>query len=77
MVRALLLAAVDPNLAETVRGWTPLMIAAIQGHQEMLELLVNATVDQDARGHDRGWTALDHAAYKGYPAMMKMLRRQP
>ncbi|EAQ90721.1 hypothetical protein CHGG_02656 [Chaetomium globosum CBS 148.51] len=77
MVRALLLAAVDPNLAETVRGWTPLMIAAIQGHQEALELLVNAAVDQDARDHDRGWTALDHAAYKGYPAMMKMLRRQP
>lgn len=76
MVRALLLAAVDPNLAETVRGWTPLMIAAIQGHHEVLEVLVQATVDQDTRDHDRGWTALDHAAYKGYPAMMKMLRRQ-
>lgn len=76
MVRALLLAAVDPNLAETVRGWTPLMVAAIQGHHEVFEMLVQAGVDQDARDHDRGWTALDHAAYKGYPAMMKMLRRQ-
>jgi len=76
MLRALLLAAVNPILAETVRGWTLLMIAAIQGHHEVVEVFVQAAVDQDTCNHDRGWTALDHAMYKRYPAMIKMLRRQ-
>lgn len=75
MVRALLLTGADPNVAETVRGWTPLMVSAIQGHHDVLQLLVQeGNADQNARDFDRGWTALDHAAYKGYPAMMKMLR---
>lgn len=75
MVRALLLAGVDPNEAEAVRGWTPLTVATIQGHHEVGQALVDAAVNQDVCDLDREWIALDHASFKGYTALMKILQR--
>ena len=55
----------DINFAEPLRGWTPLIVACIEGHESVVKLLIDAEADQWKRDHT-GWTAKEHATYRGY-----------
>eukprot|EP00435_Cladocopium_sp_Y103_P016763 s3035_g4.t1 len=55
-------------------GWTPLMWAAIVGHSEVTELLIQATCDIYARD-EKGMTALMWAAKHGHQDVAKQLLR--
>ncbi|GAA5810534.1 hypothetical protein MFLAVUS_003957 [Mucor flavus] len=56
---------VDLNLAEKINGWTPLMIAAMEGFAEIVETLLEAKADKDKVDFN-GWTASEHAVFRGY-----------
>ncbi|KAI8986544.1 Glycerophosphoryl diester phosphodiesterase family-domain-containing protein [Pilobolus umbonatus] len=56
---------VDVNLSEKVNGWTPLMIAAIDGYKDIVELLLNADANKESVDIN-GWTASDHAVFRGH-----------
>lgn len=56
---------VDLNLAEKVNGWTPLMIAAMNGFKEIVETLLEVKANKDIVDHN-GWTASEHAVFRGY-----------
>lgn len=53
-------------------GWTPLMWAAIVGHSEVAQLLIQATCDIYARD-EKGMTALMWAAKHGHQGVAKQL----
>lgn len=55
---------VDINLAEKVNGWTPLMIAAIEGFKDTVEALLEANADKDVIDQN-GWSASEHAVFRG------------
>ncbi|OAC98587.1 hypothetical protein MUCCIDRAFT_167661 [Mucor lusitanicus CBS 277.49] len=56
---------VDVNLAEKVNGWTPLMIAAMEGFKDIVEALLEAKADKDVVDQN-GWSASEHAVFRGY-----------
>ncbi|GAN02496.1 cyclin dependent kinase [Mucor ambiguus] len=56
---------VDVNLAEKVNGWTPLMIASMEGFKGIVEALLEAKADKDVVDHN-GWSASEHAVFRGY-----------
>lgn len=58
--RDLLERGADPEARSPMSGWTPLIVASMQGHTEVALLLLAAGADPDARGLD-GWTALRFA----------------
>lgn len=72
-VKGLLSHKASANIAESVRGWTPLFIASVEGHVRIVELLMRAGAIQEDRDL-LGWTALDHAAFRGHITLAKKLR---
>ena len=70
-VRRLLAAGTDPNKANTM-GQTALMIAAMNGYTECVELLINkgADVNREDRNHE---TPLMKAAAKGHCMCVELL----
>ena len=52
--------------------WTPLLVAANQGHIEVVTLLVNRGANLEAH-KGNGWTALISASFKGHLAVVKFL----
>lgn len=60
------------NKPENIKGWTPLIIASIEGHATIVKLLLEAGADKEHKDH-QGWTASDHAAYRGHMAICKIL----
>ena len=65
--------------AKRDNGITALMGASIEGHQEVVELLLAKEADVDAKvyffGHSGGVTACDLASEKGHKEIVKMLVR--
>ncbi len=55
----------DLELAENSFAWTPLHIAAVDGHLPVAQLLVDAGADVD-KVDSSGWTAKEHAALRGH-----------
>lgn len=49
----------------SVRGWTPLFIACVEGHISIVKLLIEAGADQH-KVDCFGWTAKEHATFRGY-----------
>jgi glycerophosphodiester phosphodiesterase len=56
---------VDINLAEKINGWTPLMIACMEGFKTIVEALLEANANKDIVDHN-GWSASEHAVFRGY-----------
>ena len=65
--------------AKRDNGITALMGASIEGHQEVVELLLAKEADVDAKvyffGHTSGATACDLASEKGHKEIVKLLVR--
>lgn len=62
----------DLELAENSFAWTPLHIAAVDGHLSVAQLLVDAGADVD-KLDSSGWTAKEHAALRGHIPIAQML----
>ncbi|KAL8282362.1 hypothetical protein RB597_009867 [Gaeumannomyces tritici] len=62
----------DLELAEKSFAWTPLHIAAVDGHLSVAQLLVDAGADVD-KGDSSGWTAKEHAALRGHMPIARLL----
>lgn len=62
-VQEILLA--DPSQCHfaTADGATPLMVAAMMGHKQVVQVLVQYGATLDAQDHKNGWTALMQAIY--------------
>ena len=75
MVKALVKMSAKINLSETTRAWTPLIVACVHGHQDVVNVLLQAGAD--IRTCDlRGWSAKDHAAFRGYLKIVEALQQQ-
>jgi ankyrin repeat protein len=64
-------AGADVNQA-TDNGWTPLSIAAQQGHETVVWAMIEAGADVN-KATDDGWTPLSIAAWKGHTAIVQIL----
>jgi glycerophosphodiester phosphodiesterase len=62
---------VDLNLSEKVNGWTPLMIAAIEGFIDIVNILLDGNADRDAVDYNK-WTASEHAVFRGFLEIGKL-----
>lgn len=72
-VKSLLSWAPNVAIAEKVRGWTPLIVAAVEGYEGIMDLLIDAGALQD-HSDLSGWTALDHASFRGHITLATKLR---
>lgn len=72
-VKILLSQKANVAVAESARGWTPLIVASVEGHVRIVKLLIHAGATQDHKDL-LGWTAMDHAAFRGHIALVKDLR---
>lgn len=72
-VQEILLA--DPSQCQipTADGATPLMVAAMMGHKQVAQVLVQYGAHLDAQDHKNGWTALMQAIYHRQTSMAKFL----
>lgn len=72
-VQEILLA--DPTQCQvpTADGATPLMVAAMMGHKQVAQVLVQYGAHLDAQDHKNGWTALMQAIYHRQTSMAKFL----
>lgn len=62
----------DMEVAESSFGWTPLAIACVDGHIDIVKILVAAKADLE-RLDTSGWTAKEHAALRGHMAIAEVL----
>lgn len=53
------------ELREKTFGWTPLFVAAVDGQDEIVTLLLSAGAEADKPDHS-GWTPAEHAALRGH-----------
>ncbi|KAK4198489.1 Glycerophosphoryl diester phosphodiesterase family-domain-containing protein [Triangularia verruculosa] len=65
----------DIELTEKAFAWTPLHIAAVDGHLPVVKLLVEAGAEVD-RPDSAGWTAREHAALRGHMPIAHFLAAQ-
>ncbi|KAK5117265.1 hypothetical protein LTR62_005882 [Meristemomyces frigidus] len=64
---------INVQLAEKTYGWTPLFIAAVDGHLPLVKLLVDRGSVVSNKDYS-GWTAQEHAALRGHLAIAQYLR---
>ncbi|KAH8842435.1 hypothetical protein MCOR27_005767 [Pyricularia oryzae] len=62
----------DLEVGENFFAWTPLHIAAVDGHLSVAQLLVDAGADVD-KPDSSGWTAKEHAALRGHMPIARLL----
>ena len=55
-------------------GWTPLHLAAEEGHKEIAELLIDKGADVNV-GEEEAYTPLDHATLWGHKETSDLLRK--
>ena len=55
------------------RGITPLLVAVMNGHKEITELLIAEGADVNAQDNDAGWAPLHAAARKGLKPVVELL----
>ena len=64
---------VDKERPNAALGWTPLIVAAFHGNEEVVRLLVEAGANKDAKTLDLGATALIMAAENNNEAVVQLL----
>ncbi|MCJ1309832.1 Glycerophosphocholine phosphodiesterase [Agyrium rufum] len=62
----------DLEIAEKTFSWTPLFIASVDGHLDIVELLIEADVRLDGLDSS-GWSAKEHAALRGHISIAKTI----
>ena len=62
----------DMEVAEKSFGWTPLFIACVDGHIEIVRTLIEANANLE-KLDTSGWTAKEHAALRGHIDIAKLL----
>lgn len=62
----------NTELPEKTYGWTPVLIAAVDGNRGVVELLIEAGADLD-RQDTSGWVAKEHASLRGHIAIATRL----
>ena len=72
LVRYILELKVDPNASGAANGWCPLMIAAAEGHETTVEVLLEGGAYCNAR-NELGRTPLMFASSYGYDAIVRNL----
>jgi ankyrin repeat protein len=72
-VEALLDAGADVNARETTEGFTPLMMAAGLGEQEVVQVLLEHKADKTLLDADQE-SASDHARNSGHTAIVELLK---
>lgn len=60
------------ELAEKTYGWTPLFIACVDGHRDLVKMLVDHGANV-SRPDLSGWSAQEHAALRGHLLIAKYL----
>ncbi|KAL9126174.1 MAG: hypothetical protein Q9217_004736 [Psora testacea] len=60
------------NLTENIHGRSPLIIACVEGHLQVVKLLLSAGADSDLRDVF-GWTAKEHAVFRGHMRIAQLL----
>ncbi|KAI8336814.1 Glycerophosphoryl diester phosphodiesterase family-domain-containing protein [Chlamydoabsidia padenii] len=55
----------DVNLSEKINGVTPLMVAAIEGDIDMVQLLLDGGAEK-TKVDANGWAAYEHAIFRGH-----------
>jgi uncharacterized protein len=73
VVKLLLAANADVNIAERIMGTTPLNIASAKGHTEVVKLLLAANADVNIASKPIGLTPLIVASMKGHTEVVKLL----
>ena len=66
----------NPNWRETrsLYFWSPLHVATVDGHLDVVDTLVRAGAQVNMPDWDQ-WTPLHYAAYQGFPKHVKVARR--
>lgn len=62
----------DVEVAEKSFGWTPLFVACVDGHIDVVRLLITANANLE-RIDTSGWTAKEHAALRGHMSIAVVL----
>ncbi|KAK7229034.1 hypothetical protein V2G26_001204 [Clonostachys chloroleuca] len=62
----------DLEASENTYAWTPLHVAAVDGHLPIVKLLVESGANV-SRPDSSGWTAKEHAALRGHIDIAKLL----
>ncbi|KAI8581990.1 hypothetical protein K450DRAFT_230264 [Umbelopsis ramanniana AG] len=63
----------DINVQDTVNGYTPLMVAAIEGNASVVEKLVAYGADINLVDFE-GWNAHEHAIFRGFTTLSELLK---
>jgi ankyrin repeat protein len=71
----MVMVTVTVNLARTDNGWTPLYIAAKEGHQKCVAMLIKAKADVNHTTIS-GYTPLMIAKRKGHVECARILRQK-
>ncbi|CRK39733.1 hypothetical protein BN1723_004640 [Verticillium longisporum] len=62
----------DTEIMESTYNWTPLHVAAVDGHLAMVQLLIDAGA-KITKPDSSGWTAKEHAALRGHLDIARLL----
>lgn len=73
LVEFLLLKGADPELGESIFGWTPIFIAAAEGFVKVVELLQGYGARFDLVD-DSGWLPMEHASLRGHMKCADLLK---
>lgn len=65
---------INIELTESMYGFTPLFIAAIEGYKEMVQLLVNVGHANIRALDDSGFAPVEHAALRGFLDIAELLK---
>ncbi|CAI6078939.1 unnamed protein product [Clonostachys chloroleuca] len=73
LVRDIVALGVDVDARESVRGWTAITTASVQGHHAVVEALIQSGARAEIPDY-RGWLAKDHAAYRGHMKVVDAIK---
>lgn len=74
-VEFLLLNSANPGIGESVFGWTPIFIAANEGFEAIVKLLIEFNAKYDTVD-ESGWLPMEHACLRGHLQVADLLKPQ-